>query len=122
MPTHKEFTAWITVDGRKLPEFKVTAEENGRKVACYIPSQPGQVRRVSSCILVKSLTVYQRFSVHWKDSGSNTFTAGYIQCDGFIASGRFLSGYGEQMRSGVRSGPDTERPFMFATIPKTSAY
>ena len=51
MPTHKEFTAWIVVDGKKLPEYKVTAEEDGRKVACYIPSMPGQVR----CIYCESL-------------------------------------------------------------------
>ena len=46
-----------------------------------------------------------------------TFTAGYITCDGFLCAGRYLDGHGETMRSGVRSGPITERPFVFADIP-----
>lgn len=43
MPTHKEFTAWISVNGKTLPEYQVEVEKNGRKAFCYIPSEAGQV-------------------------------------------------------------------------------
>lgn len=41
----------------------------------------------------------------------------FITLDGFVVPGRFLFGEGEAYRNGVRSGPQTERPFMFAQSP-----
>lgn len=58
----------------------------------------------------------QCFEVHWRDHGSQTFTASYISVDGFLTSGRFLDGTGSTSRSGARSGPDTERKYQFAEL------
>ncbi|KIK49225.1 hypothetical protein CY34DRAFT_797168 [Suillus luteus UH-Slu-Lm8-n1] len=44
----------------------------------------------------------------------------FITLDGFVVPGRFLFGEGEAYRNGVRSGPQTERPFMFAQSPGAS--
>jgi hypothetical protein len=40
-------------------------------------------------------------------------TCGYIMLDGYLAPGRFLYGEGMAWRGGVRSGPTSERPFVF---------
>ncbi|THH10703.1 hypothetical protein EW145_g1151 [Phellinidium pouzarii] len=102
MVKHKEFYAWITVDGIPLPEYSTVIEDN--KATCYVPSEAGKT-----------------FVVHWIDEGSMVSTAGYILVDGFASSGRFLYGIGETHRSGVRTSSSTERPFMFAEIPSNAS-
>ncbi|KAI5119493.1 hypothetical protein M0805_009517 [Coniferiporia weirii] len=102
MVKHKEFIAWITVDDEPLREYNVA--KDGNKATCFIPSEVGKA-----------------FKVHWRDEGSKTFTAGYIFIDGFASPGRFLGGSGETYRSGARSGPNTERSFVFAEVPKTAS-
>lgn len=42
MPTIKDTKAWITIDGKELPEYQVEEEEKG-VVKCFIPSQTGKV-------------------------------------------------------------------------------
>ena len=121
MVSHKEFTAWITVDDKRVPEYCQEVDEQGRKASCYIPSEPGKVRDLI-CFAILVEICFKNFVVHWFDMGSKTFTAAYIQCDGFLTAGRYLNGYGYQSRSGIRSGPHTERPFKFAEIPQTSEY
>lgn len=57
------------------------------------------------------------FQVRWRDDHSSRIqSAGYIDLDGFIVPGRFLYGYGETYRAGVRTGPNRERPFIFARV------
>ena len=55
----------------------------------------------------------QSFSVHWRDVGTRTHSCAYVSLDGFQVPGRFLNGYGETSREGVRTGSNTERPFVF---------
>lgn len=38
----------------------------------------------------------------------------FITLDGFVVPGRFLFGEGTASRDGIRTGPSTERPFVFA--------
>lgn len=60
------------------------------------------------------ITMPQSFSVHWKDEGTGVQSCAFISLDGFVVPARFLQGGGETSREGVRTGPDTERPFVFA--------
>ena len=61
----------------------------------------------------------QNFSVHWRDEGSRVHSCAFIALDGFQVPGRFLTGYGEASREGVRTGSNTERPFVFVGQPNT---
>lgn len=97
MLMHREFSAWIVSNNQPLPEYLVAVDEKGSRVSCWIPSEAGK-----------------QFSVHWRDHGSNVHTCSFISLDGFVVPGRFLYGTGSASREGVRSGPTSERPFIFA--------
>ncbi|KAF7294793.1 hypothetical protein MIND_01017000 [Mycena indigotica] len=104
MLTHKGFSAWITVAGSPLPEYLVGQDATGNSVNCWIPAVQGQ-----------------NFSVHWKDHGGKVDTASFIYLDGLAVPGRFLFGEGEASRSGVRSSPTSERPFVFQELAEDSS-
>lgn len=95
--SHLGFSAWISCEDKTLPEFEVHASSN--RATCWIPSQEGKA-----------------FVIHWQDQGSRIDTAAYITLDGFVVSGRFLFGEGHASRSGVRTGPSSERPFLFSKV------
>ena len=59
------------------------------------------------------ILLWQTFRVHWRDEGSKVDTAAYITLDGYKVPGRYLWGKGETSRGGIRTGPNTERPFTF---------
>ncbi|KAF8550452.1 hypothetical protein OG21DRAFT_1419644 [Imleria badia] len=96
MITQREFSAWIVCEGKPLREYLVAVDSNASKVSCWIPSE-----------------ARKNFSVHWRDTGSRAYSCAYISLDGFQVPGRFLTGYGETSREGVRTGSHTERPFVF---------
>ena len=60
--------------------------------------------------------IIQNFVVHWRDHGTEVDSASYILIDGHRVAGQFLYGTGEELRRGVRVGPDEERPFVFSPI------
>ncbi len=65
---------------------------------------------------------WQTFRVHWRDEGSKVNTAAYITLDGYKVPGHYLWGKGETSRGGIRTGPDTERPFTFANVDEGSLF
>ena len=46
MPTVDNFSAWIEVEGKQLPEYGVQTSVNGDQLirTCWIPSEAGKVR------------------------------------------------------------------------------
>lgn len=48
-------------------------------------------------------------------------TAAYIELDGITIPGKFLHGSGTTWRSGIRTGVESERPFVFAKVPDEGA-
>ncbi|KAJ7632810.1 hypothetical protein FB45DRAFT_913559 [Roridomyces roridus] len=103
MLTHRQFSAWIVVDGKPVPEFLVADDPENAQVSCWIPSEPDQ-----------------KFIVHWKDHGTGVDTCAFISLDGLPIPGRYLFGTGQTYRGGVRSGENTERPFMFHKVEEDS--
>ncbi|KAF4603802.1 hypothetical protein EYR38_004218 [Pleurotus pulmonarius] len=104
MLTHRGFSAWITCDGQALPEYLVAVEEDVHQVSCWIPSEEGKP-----------------FIVYWRDNTEPApahpiDSCGFITLDGLVVPGRFLFGTGTACRGGVRSGPNTERPFVFLKV------
>ncbi|TRM62658.1 hypothetical protein BD626DRAFT_548504 [Schizophyllum amplum] len=96
------FEAFIVSNNYILPEYGFTpVGDDTIEVACWIESKPGE-----------------KFTVVWRDHGSGYKTAGYIYLDGVVVPGRFLDGSGETLRTGVRSGKSTERPFIFSQVTK----
>jgi hypothetical protein len=103
MLTHRGFSACILSEGKPIPEYLVAVvDENPNTISCWIPSEVGKT-----------------FSVYWRDEGTKVHSCAFITLDGFVVPGRFLFGEGEAWRNGVRSGPQTERPFMFAQRPSS---
>ncbi|KIY43824.1 hypothetical protein FISHEDRAFT_52689 [Fistulina hepatica ATCC 64428] len=92
----RNFEAWISSWGRRLPEFRATANLDGSQVDCWIPATGGMP-----------------FKVHWKDLGGGVNSCGYISIDGVTVPGRFLPGKGETYRESVRTSIDTQAPFIF---------
>jgi len=43
MPGIVNYSAWIEVDGKKLPEYNVQYSDNGTRATCWIPSEAGRV-------------------------------------------------------------------------------
>jgi hypothetical protein len=102
MLTHRGFSAWIMSDNRPLPEYLVAVDDKTHRVQCWIPSNPGS-----------------QFSVHWKDHTGEVVSCAFIILDGLVVPGRFLHGGTEASRRGVRTGPTTERPFIFTQVTDT---
>ncbi|KAG2750636.1 hypothetical protein P692DRAFT_20831841 [Suillus brevipes Sb2] len=104
MLTHRGFSACIVSEGKPIPEYlAAVVADKPNTISCWIPSEVGKT-----------------FSVHWRDEGTKVHSCAFITLDGFVVPGRFLFGEGEACRNGVRSGPQTERPFMFAQSPGAS--
>ncbi|KAF9246146.1 hypothetical protein BU15DRAFT_38400, partial [Melanogaster broomeanus] len=104
MLTHRGFSAWIVSEDEQLREYLVAVDTNAHRVSCWIPSEAGK-----------------SFSVHWKDEGTDVHSCSFISLDGFVVPGRFLFGHGQTSRDGIRTGPATERPFMFAEQPHNAS-
>ncbi|KAI0046161.1 hypothetical protein FA95DRAFT_1560425 [Auriscalpium vulgare] len=102
---HRGFQAWITSEGQQLPLYEPAIDTTKNRVTCWLASEEGKP-----------------FTIHWSDLGSGIDSAAYITLDGFKVPGRFLFGQGETKRTGVRTGQNSERPFVFApTAPPTAA-
>ena len=43
MPGIANYSAWIEVDGKALPEYDIQYSDNGTRVTCWIPSETGKV-------------------------------------------------------------------------------
>ncbi|KAF9500483.1 hypothetical protein BDN71DRAFT_1427350 [Pleurotus eryngii] len=109
MLTHRGFSAWIACEGQALPEYLVAVEEEVHQVSCWIPSEEGK-----------------SFAVFWRDNtdpapapehpAQPIDSCGFITLDGLVVPGRFLFGTGTASRAGVRSGPNTEKPFVFLKV------
>lgn len=104
MLTHRGFSACIISEGKQIPEYlAAVVAENPNTISCWIPSETGKT-----------------FSVYWRDEGTKVHSCAFIALDGFVVPGRFLFGEGEAWRNGVRTGPQTERLFMFAQSPSSA--
>jgi hypothetical protein len=44
MPALGTAVAYITIDDKKLPEYKIEKNDSGEAISCYIPSEAGKVR------------------------------------------------------------------------------
>lgn len=125
MLTYGDFDAWLECDGERMPVYDAKLDPASREVSCFLLAEEG---KVSSAIIVSpSLVVdgysrsLQSFTIHWRDRGSGVASAAYIELDGVTVPGKFLHGNGQTFRSGVRTGPESERPFVFAKVPDSSA-
>jgi hypothetical protein len=79
-----------------------------------------RARPVYQTLISMLIQLRQTFRVHWRDEGSKIDTAAYITLDGYKVPGRYLWGKGETSRGGIRTGPNTERPFTFANFDEGS--
>ncbi|KAG1756650.1 uncharacterized protein EDB91DRAFT_1093789 [Suillus paluster] len=104
MLRHRDFSAWIVSEGQQIPVYLVAVDENAHSVSCWIPSEAGKT-----------------FSIHWRDEGTGVQSCTFISLDGYVVPGRFLFGDGTASRHGVRTGANTERPFVFSQSQSSGA-
>ncbi|KAG0699642.1 hypothetical protein DFH29DRAFT_935698 [Suillus ampliporus] len=104
MLKHRDFSAWIVSEGEQITEYLVAVDANAHSVSCWIPSEAGKT-----------------FSIHWRDEGTQVHSCTFISLDGYVVPGRFLFGEGTASRNGIRTGPSTERPFVFAQTQSSGA-
>ncbi|KAF9647572.1 hypothetical protein BDM02DRAFT_3187905 [Thelephora ganbajun] len=97
MLNYGKFYAWVECDGKLLPEYDVSV--SGNKVTCWVPSQPGR-----------------NFTINWCDAGSGIDSQSFIELDGIVLPGKYIYGHGQARRTGVRTGDQTEKPFVFNRI------
>lgn len=77
---------------------------SGSKVTCWLPSQPGR-----------------NFTINWCDAGSGIDSQSFIELDGIVLPGKYIYGHGQVRRTGVRTGDQTEKPFVFGRIDRGSS-
>lgn len=127
MLEYGDFEAWLECDGEEMPVYDVKAESGSREISCFLLAEEGKVSPVIPILssptepLLMDYRPNQTFTIHWKDRGSGVSTAAYIELDGVTVPGKFLHGNGATFRSGIRTGPESERPFAFAKVPDESA-
>ncbi|KAJ7467188.1 hypothetical protein FB451DRAFT_407873 [Mycena latifolia] len=103
----KEFSAWITIDGKVAPEFDVKTLEDEKEVACWIPSKLGKT-----------------FELHWKNSFYRHNTMGNIKVDGSECGGMIIHtpfDFPETVSyGGISDGRNCE-PFVFSALELTGS-
>ncbi|KAJ6498800.1 hypothetical protein C8R45DRAFT_980019 [Mycena sanguinolenta] len=97
----KEFSAWVCIDGKEVPEYNVEISEADRTVTCWIASELGK-----------------KFSVHWKNSAYQGSTAGDLKMDGTSCGGKLMRYPSTTSKDGVIDG-QTLKPFMFSSLQLT---
>ncbi|GAA5900565.1 uncharacterized protein JCM6883_002884 [Sporobolomyces salmoneus] len=125
LPSIREFTAWMTVDGKDAPMYGV--EQQGNKTICYIESQTNQTfafnfnvsRPIKEFGGIKRVDLSRVRLYHLRELQSQRRTA--------IVNGESQRRYcfnvllpSSRAITGVRTGPATERPFVFCDVPTTS--
>ncbi|KAJ7091960.1 hypothetical protein B0H15DRAFT_182093 [Mycena belliarum] len=103
MPAHAGFSAWLTIDGVKTPEFSVrTAEQT---VSCWIAAEVGK-----------------NFSVHWANVSVPGMTGGRVLVDGNNCDGQILAREKRPTSTSMAGFNETTtsvRPFVFAPLELT---
>ncbi|KAJ7121339.1 hypothetical protein C8R43DRAFT_78095 [Mycena crocata] len=104
MPKYKDFSAWITIDGREAetPEYDIQVSENEKMVTCWIGSELGK-----------------KFTVHWKNSSYyDSDTSGHVKMDGVACGGLLMYRSAAPVLAhltGVSDGTAI-RPFIFSSL------
>ncbi|KAJ7212934.1 hypothetical protein GGX14DRAFT_445715 [Mycena pura] len=102
----KEFTAWVSIEGKEAKEYDVKTSEKQKTVTCWIASELGK-----------------KLAINWTNKKySSHDTAGYVTIDG-IECGAEIIEQDESLPqtaeiSGVSNG-STIRPFMFSALELT---
>ncbi|KAF7376580.1 hypothetical protein MSAN_00074400 [Mycena sanguinolenta] len=96
----KEFSAWVCIDGKEVPEYSIEVSEADKTVTCWIASELGK-----------------KFSVHWKSSFSGG-TCGQVKMDGTECGGSLMRYPSTAYIDGVTDGR-TLKPFVFSSLKLT---
>ncbi|KAF9058942.1 hypothetical protein BDP27DRAFT_1239749 [Rhodocollybia butyracea] len=101
-----EFSAWVTIDGQELQEYRPQHKPKKNLLACWIASVAGK-----------------NFQIHWRDSKRHTATDGHCRIDGNPCGGKVISCDADKpafaIKSYMRTGPTTLKPFKFSDVQLT---
>ncbi|GAA6003742.1 hypothetical protein JCM5350_002337, partial [Sporobolomyces pararoseus] len=105
-PSIPQFTAWMSIDGNDTPMYGV--EQQPGKTICYVESQTGQNFAINYVDTRYSKDYGYRAAVFT----DNEFQRSYVYNPNDPPFSTYIKA--------VRTGPTTERPFVFCDIPTTS--
>ncbi|KJA14690.1 hypothetical protein HYPSUDRAFT_48907 [Hypholoma sublateritium FD-334 SS-4] len=105
MPAAGHISAWVQVNGIRLPEYGTTVSADGTEVSCWIPSEAGK-----------------NFEICYQDSLRAFATGTKLYIDGVRMRGKFLYPHSmtERRRSehathrGITVSPSEYKPYVFA--------
>ncbi|KAJ7933800.1 hypothetical protein B0H13DRAFT_1592038 [Mycena leptocephala] len=103
----KEFSAWVSIEGKVTEEYGVEISEDQKSVTCWIPSELGK-----------------KFSVQWKNESYYHDTRGRVKMDGNYCGGKVI--YARKIPkstflAGVSDGA-TLKPFIFSSLELTGEF
>jgi hypothetical protein len=134
MLVHGNWSAWISVDGKELPQYLMTVTEEVLKpphpqktwkVSCWIASEESKVSACSTSSLQMPNYLYKRqeFTIHVKMQADSPAvdTAAHVYMDGeAVRGGGVFSGLriaqDMNITGHLSSGGKYERPFIFSRL------
>ncbi|KAJ7354659.1 hypothetical protein DFH08DRAFT_691732 [Mycena albidolilacea] len=103
MPESHGFTAWVTIEDTKTPEFDVRRSDS--TVTCWIPSEVGK-----------------KFSINWSNLSVPGITGGRVLVDGNNCDGQILARKQRPtstFMNGINETTTSVRPFVFRSLDMT---
>jgi len=105
MPTAGHLSAWVQVNGIRLPEYAITINADGTEVSCWVPSEAGK-----------------NFEICYQDSLRAFATGTKLFIDGVRMRGKFLYPHSmtDHRRSmhathrGITVSPSSYKPYVFS--------
>ncbi|KAF4613999.1 hypothetical protein D9613_007439 [Agrocybe pediades] len=104
MPSIGNYSAWIEVDKKRLPEYQIEYSRDGGQASCYVPSEVGKEFRVCYSDSLRAITTAASVTVDGSDK----------LCGRMVYSNQEKP---EKKSTRVMSGAETGklyRPFVFA--------
>jgi len=105
MPGISNYSAWIEVDGKKLPEYDVQYSDNGTRATCWIPSEAGK-----------------EFSIVYDHPLRVSATSTKIWIDGVSCRGKVMKAKSRKTivyHKGISTSEHTYRPYVFSNCQLT---
>ena len=132
----KEFSAWVTIDGKEVVEYDVETSEDEKTVTCWIASELG---KVSLCqVFVQELLRYsslstplraschvQKFSICCSNYSFPLDVGGFVKVDGNTCGGTISYHHKDLGRTFAKTGVTDGtiiRPFVFSSLELTGEF
>lgn len=104
MPGIANYSAWIEVDGKALPEYDIQYSDNGTRATCWVPSEAGK-----------------EFIIVYKGTFGESGIGTRVTVDGVFCGGKVIRGGSTSAKyhKGVSTSERTYKPYIFSNCQLT---